>query len=498
MIPLYRDFSRGVGSPALRHKPHISFLVALLFVITSSISQASAQQTPTPTPKIGTTIHVVQRGENLYRIALLYGTTVADIARANGLSNTTMISVGQRLLIPNAVTLPDSPNSAPGVPTDYIVGPGDSLFDLAWRYGTTVDQIALQNKIVNPAALYVGLPLSLQASAEGRPLITKGYIYTVQVDDTLYGIAAHYAQSVAALMKTNNLQRANVLFPGRRLVIPTGDSGPALIDLPLPFAQLTMQPAVAEQGRTVELIVATASASQISGTFMGKPILDRSDDNGLTHHILIGIDAFTVPGIYPLALIAADSGGRKTEWARSVAVRDGGYASEKIQLPPEQADLLDPKVTQPELDKLLAIVSKVSQKRYWDGPMGLPVPAAITSQFGTRRSYNNGPYNQFHTGTDFAGPPNAPIYAPAAGVVVFTDLLHVRGNATIIDHGWGVFTGYWHQTQILVKVGDVVQAGQIIGKIGSTGRVTGPHLHWEMFVEGVQVDPTQWARTNFP
>ncbi len=471
-----------------------AFWIVCLAVLLS-LSRVQAQDSTPTAPKPGTTIHVVQRGENLYRIALLYGTTVEDIARANGLSNATMISVGQRLLIPNAVMIP---NSAPGVPTDYTVGPGDSLLDLAWRYGTTVDLIARQNKIVNPAVLYVGLPLALKANGEGRPLIQNGYIYTVQSGDTLYRIAARYGQPMAGIMQANELERANVLFAGQRLVIPTGNTGQPLMDLPQPFTQLTMQPPIADQGRTLELSLITVNPAQISGSFMGKPILDRIEDNGLTHHILIGVGAFTTPGIYPLTLTAAEANGTKTDLMRSLAVRDSGYASEKIQLPADQADLLDPKVTQPELDRLMAIVSKVSDKRYWNGPMGLPVPAAITSQYGTRRSYNNGPYNQFHTGTDFAGPPNAPIYAPAAGVVVFTDLLHVRGNATIIDHGWGVFTGYWHQTQILVKVGDIVQPGQIIGKIGSTGRVTGPHLHWEMFVNGVQVDPTQWARATFP
>jgi murein DD-endopeptidase MepM/ murein hydrolase activator NlpD len=128
--------------------------------------------------------------------------------------------------------------------------------------------------------------------------------------------------------------------------------------------------------------------------------------------------------------------------------------------------------------------------------MGLPCAAPVTSQFGTRRSYNGGPYNQWHAGTDFAAMPGSPIYAPAGGVVVLAETLHVRGNATIIDHGQGIYTGYWHQTEIMVKVGDIITQGQVIGLVGSTGRATGPHLHWEMFVGGVQVDPLQWTRQN--
>ncbi len=478
----------------------------LCLILALSVSQASAQgaaSTSTPTPKPGSTIHVVQRGENLYRIALLYGTTVEEISRANGITNATQISIGQRLLIPNvapgaALNSSAGAASAPGIPTSYTVGPGDSLPDLAWRYGTTVELIAHQNKIVNPAGLYVGLPLALKEGADGRPLIKTGRIYRVQPGDTLYRIAAVTGQTISAIMRTNDLRRISALYAGQQLVIPAGADGPALTDLPLPFAQFTMQPAQAQQGRTVALEITTAGAMQLSGTFMGHPILDRSDDNGLTHHVLIGVNAFADIGIYPLQLTATDAAGHTTDLTRSIAVSDGGYTSEKIVLPPEQLDLLDPKITQPEIDQIMAIVGKVTSKRYFGGPMGLPVPAAITSQFGTRRSYNSGPYNQFHTGTDFAGPPGSPIYAPAAGVVVFTGPLHVRGNATIIDHGWGVYTGYWHQTQSLVQVGQTVAQGDIIGKIGSTGRVTGPHLHWELFVGGVQVDPTQWARASFP
>jgi murein DD-endopeptidase MepM/ murein hydrolase activator NlpD len=80
--------------------------------------------------------------------------------------------------------------------------------------------------------------------------------------------------------------------------------------------------------------------------------------------------------------------------------------------------------------------------------------------------------------------------------VVLAETLHVRGNATIIDHGDGVFTGYWHQSELKVKVGDVVTAGQVIGLVGQTGRATGPHLHWELYVGGVQVDPLQWTKQN--
>jgi murein DD-endopeptidase MepM/ murein hydrolase activator NlpD len=83
-------------------------------------------------------------------------------------------------------------------------------------------------------------------------------------------------------------------------------------------------------------------------------------------------------------------------------------------------------------------------------------------------------------------------------VVVFADFLTVRGNATLIDHGWGVYTGYLHQSELLVKPGERVEKGQLIGRVGATGRVSGPHLHWEVLIGGVQVDPLDWLNQEYP
>ena len=145
-----------------------------------------------------------------------------------------------------------------------------------------------------------------------------------------------------------------------------------------------------------------------------------------------------------------------------------------------------------------SIVALFTPARYWSGLFALPSVGALRSVFGSLRAYNGGPYDAFHTGVDFSGGDDRPITAPAPGVVVFAGPLVVRGNATVIDHGWGVYTGYWHQSVSQVNVGDRVETGQVIGFNGSTGRVTGPHLHWELWVGGFQADPLQWTETEFP
>jgi murein DD-endopeptidase MepM/ murein hydrolase activator NlpD len=90
------------------------------------------------------------------------------------------------------------------------------------------------------------------------------------------------------------------------------------------------------------------------------------------------------------------------------------------------------------------------------------------------------------------------VYAPADGIVALAEPLTVRGNAIFIDHGWGVYSGLYHLSKIEVKVGQFVKQGQIIARVGNTGLSTGPHLHWDVRVRGLNVDPLQWTRRIFP
>ena len=99
---------------------------------------------------------------------------------------------------------------------------------------------------------------------------------------------------------------------------------------------------------------------------------------------------------------------------------------------------------------------------------------------------------------DFYAGTGVSILAPAAGVVVLTGEQVVRGKFTYIDHGWGVYSGYFHQSEFLVEEGDIVEPGQVIGLVGNTGRSTGAHLHWELWVGGVPVDPLDWVETSYP
>jgi murein DD-endopeptidase MepM/ murein hydrolase activator NlpD len=204
------------------------------------------------------------------------------------------------------------------------------------------------------------------------------------------------------------------------------------------------------------------------------------------------------PGPHPLRIEATLPDGSKQAFEQNVLIASGFYTQDPVLIVPP--DTLDPAVTGPELEQILSMVAPASPTRNWQGLFASPAayPDCFSSRFGNRRAYNGGPYDSFHSGLDFCGGEGLPITAPADGTVVFAGPLAVRGNATIIDHGWGIYSGYWHQSELQVQAGDHVTKGQQIGLVGGTGRVTGAHLHWEVWANGVQVDPMDWLNNAYP
>lgn len=112
--------------------------------------------------------------------------------------------------------------------------------------------------------------------------------------------------------------------------------------------------------------------------------------------------------------------------------------------------------------------------------------------------FNNGRGTVYHEGVDYGAPAGTAIRAAAPGTALLAESLTVRGNTVFLDHGAGVLSGYFHMSQIDVKPGDTVQAGDIIGKVGATGLASGPHLHWEVRVNGRWVNPRPWLQRRFP
>jgi murein DD-endopeptidase MepM/ murein hydrolase activator NlpD len=255
------------------------------------------------------------------------------------------------------------------------------------------------------------------------------------------------------------------------------------------------------QGGISEITVQTQPGVTLGGMLVDKPLHFFPLEDG-SFVALQGIHAMLNPGPYPLRLEATLPDGTKQSYEQMVVVQSGYYPNDPVLL--VEPETIDPVITDQELAQVSEITKPASLTRYWQGLFQAPAyfPDCFTSRFGNRRTYigsgTEEKYYSFHSGLDFCGGAGLPITAPADGVVIFAGPLIVRGNATIIDHGWGVYSGFWHQSEIKVQVGQTVKKGDIIGVVGGTGRVTGPHLHWEVWVNGIQVNPMLWLENVYP
>ncbi len=450
----------------------------------------------------GVTVYVVQRGDTLFSIAQRHDLTFAEIAQINGLANPNSIDVGDRLLIPLA---------GQAMPRVHIVQPGETLDAIAGLYGYTVADLLALNQLETPD-LYVGLALAIghaptalpenpapTAVAEA-PLVDSDEVvmHSVERGETLFRIAQAYGVTVNSVAQANSITNPELIYPGQLLLIP-GVRPPQLsAALPAPVTSFTMTPLSLVEGRTGEFSLRTATAATVTGVFLNQTLQFASSGDALHSLALIGVPFGTPPGIYPVTLTVSDATGAQSPVSANIQVNPGQYGVDSvIQVTGDSSLLLNEAVEQQEAEMMRGLMMHFTPDRYFDGPFGLPAAATITSAYGSVRSYNNGALQRVHSGTDFGGPPGAPILASAGGRVVMVDNLNIRGLATVIDHGWGIYTGYWHQSEAYVQPGDLVSEGQVIGAIGSSGRVSGPHLHWELWVNGVAVDPMQWVLQDF-
>jgi len=201
---------------------------------------------------------------------------------------------------------------------------------------------------------------------------------------------------------------------------------------------------------------------------------------------------------YDLEVAAVFSDGTTETVIAQVDVSDGGFISSAFTVPEDRLYLIDPEVERAEFARLAAVFDHFSDVKGWDerGFM-LPIASILTAPFGEVRVLNQTVQTR-HTGWDLRATGGVPVMASAGGTVAFAGLMDIRGNYVVIDHGHGVYTGYAHFSQIHVTRGQTIAAGQVIGVTGDTGRSSGPHLHWEMNINGDWVDVANVSRMWLP
>jgi murein DD-endopeptidase MepM/ murein hydrolase activator NlpD len=205
--------------------------------------------------------------------------------------------------------------------------------------------------------------------------------------------------------------------------------------------------------------------------------------------VLVGIDLDVRPGSYDVDFEASTpDGADRTTHTLGVTRRDFPtrrlrVAEAYVNPPPETLRRIEQ-----EADRLNQVWSESARVRLWTAPFVRPVPQAANSAFGTRSIFNGQPRSP-HGGADFPSPAGTPVRAPNAGRVVLADNLYYTGNTVVIDHGLGLVSLFAHLSRIDAHEGNSVTAGTVIGLVGATGRVTGPHLHWTVRAGGARVDP---------
>lgn len=221
------------------------------------------------------------------------------------------------------------------------------------------------------------------------------------------------------------------------------------------------------------------AVTSATGTFVGEPLhFESRIGGGFAALAAAPLDSIG-PRLLRVELTLAD--GTTAERQIDIPVERGSYALQRLTVAPEFARPQPPEI-QRRIDRETARAFEVSRMshstpRMWEAPFVAPRESRITSGFGHGRTFN-GQVESRHTGTDYAGAVGAPVVAPAHGIVALVDDFYLGGGVIYIDHGGGLVTAYLHLSEKLVAEGDRVEPGQLIGRVGATGRVTGPHLHW--------------------
>lgn len=379
------------------------------------------------------------------------------------------------------------PHSAPGWACAFALA-----LALWWPAGPAVaDGLVIRGGPIGEAGPQVDAVTVSPAMRTPPPAVGQARTYTVQRGDTLSAIAARLGASVAALMVQNGLTDADRIAAGAVLQIAVEAAPLPTLPADAALARIQLWPWPPSQGQTLAVWLHTRSTISVTARF-GADVLPVVGD-GRRHWTLAPIDALATPTIRPLTVTVGAA-----TFAIPVAIRAGAFETQEIPAEASDPILSQAEKVNAEYARMVALFSRRSAGEWtprsrFITPLAAGAAYEHSSPFGSRRTYGSAAGLTAHAGEDYAVPAGTPVRAPAAGVVALAEPLFVRGNAVVLDHGHGVLTGYWHLESLAVKAGERVVPGQVMGAVGSTGLSTGPHLHWELRVAGVAVDPLQWV-----
>jgi hypothetical protein len=276
---------------------------------------------------------------------------------------------------------------------------------------------------------------------------------------------------------------------------------PALCDDAVSNDMIQITPAVLSNGAPCIFTVALhEEASAVTGTWQGHPVAFFSNSKQRTWFALVGVDVEVAAGKYPLTIDVDLKDGTHHTLHQDVPVEEAPYEKSTLRVPdkfvePDAAALKIIAANKIVKDKAFA---DSAPKPQWSGNFLPPLRGAPEpDSFGNQRIFN-GKLASVHRGLDYHAKPRTPVAAINSGRVVLARPLYYEGGCVIIDHGLGLMSLYMHLSKFEVSVGQRVRRGQIVGRSGATGRVTGPHLHLAVRWEGSYLDPAKLMQIQVP
>jgi murein DD-endopeptidase MepM/ murein hydrolase activator NlpD len=467
------------------HKRTISIIIALMFLL-GSIKTVNAQDDSTYP------IYIVQSGENLTEIADKFGISVTELINANNIADSNLISEGTELIIPGI-------SGISGVLTTTPVEFGETLPTILRRYQINQANFQILNAITTPAEIYIGSNLVLPENEDASNFNNS---VVLQPEDSILENALINNINPWYLSHANQIAGLQAI-PNEVLFFYSAEKEGFHSTISNQISKIELSPLPAVQGHTSVIRIYTDNPASISGSLGGYNLNFFRDETNQFYYALQGIHALAQPGLLSLQINGQFEAGGSFSAEQMVLMESGNYANEELSVEQTTIDLA---TNEKESADIAQILSPITTQKLWTESFHFPVDGTLadntigfTSYYGIRRSYNGGQYYGFHGGLDFLVLlVSLNVYAPAPGTVVYTGTMNIRGNTIFVDHGQGIYSGYAHLSEIRVNVGDRVETGQLIGIIGSTGRVTGPHLHWDIWVNGNAVDPFDWIDNIYP
>ena len=236
------------------------------------------------------------------------------------------------------------------------------------------------------------------------------------------------------------------------------------------------------------------NADKVTAEWAGRALpMWQEAPGSSTRHTLLPVDLEKAAGSYEWRVSWIGESGNALSCSLPITVRAGKFPTERLTVEKQYVEPNPEQIARAEADqkKMRAIYDTITPEILWKGKFALPLRGDHTGKnFGRRRILNGDPRSP-HTGVDFPAADGTPVYASQAGKVVLAENLYYSGNTVVVDHGFGIYTLYAHLSEMEVHSGEFVAPSAEIGKVGATGRVTGPHLHWGLTIDHARVNALQ-------